>query len=266
MKYMLKKVMAGMIAAVMMFMFTAVAENSLTAYYSDGSVYVEWHAVGDCVLTVYRNEWPISVCSVRGEDGGAVIPVGEANGNYTVRLQSNAGCVTADVSMKQEGNSAPVPTSNVEVKPTVTPMMTSAPTAVPVVTAVPTGRPTEDAGQQISGLAAQVVAQTNAERAKYGLPELTVSSELTRAACVRAREIVEKFSHTRPDGTSWSSVSAQATGENIAKGHNSADRVMAAWMSSEGHRANILRERFGSIGVCALEANGVIYWVQLFGR
>ena len=41
---------------------------------------------------------------------------------------------------------------------------------------------------------------------------------------------------------------------------------MAAWMSSEGHRANILRESYGSIGVCAQKVNGVIYWVQLFGK
>ena len=27
-----------------------------------------------------------------------------------------------------------------------------------------------------------------------------------------------------------------------------------------------LRESYGSIGVCALKVNGVIYWVQLFGK
>ena len=93
-----------------------------------------------------------------------------------------------------------------------------------------------------------------------------MSDELTRAACVRASEIVRQFSHTRPDGSSCFTVSGAAYGENIAKGQSGADRVMAAWMSSEGHRANILRESYGSIGVCALKVNGVIYWVQLFGK
>lgn len=115
-------------------------------------------------------------------------------------------------------------------------------------------------------MADEVVRQVNEERAKNGLSPLRTDAELTRAACVRAGEIVELFSHSRPDGSSWSTVSAAARGENIAKGQSSADRVMAAWMSSEGHRANILRESFGSIGVCALRVNGVMYWVQLFGR
>lgn len=117
-----------------------------------------------------------------------------------------------------------------------------------------------------SSLAAQVIRQVNEERARYGLPALKEDAHLTQAASVRAMEIAQSFGHTRPDGSSWSTVSDRAFGENIAKGHNSADRVMAAWMSSEGHRANILRERFGSIGVCALEIDGVLYWVQLFGR
>ena len=112
----------------------------------------------------------------------------------------------------------------------------------------------------------ELAAQVNAERAKYGLSSLTVSDELTRAACVRASEIVRQFSHTRPDGSSCFTVSGAAYGENIARGQSSADRVMAAWMSSEGHRANILRESYGSIGVCAQKVNGVIYWVQLFGK
>ena len=43
-------------------------------------------------------------------------------------------------------------------------------------------------------------------------------------------------------------------------------KVMAAWMSSEGHRANILRESFGSIGVCAYKVGNVVYWAQEFGR
>ena len=37
-------------------------------------------------------------------------------------------------------------------------------------------------------------------------------------------------------------------------------------MESDGHRANILREGFDSIGVgCYQAADGSLYWVQLFG-
>lgn len=125
---------------------------------------------------------------------------------------------------------------------------------------------TQTGGQSMTSMAAQVISDVNAERMRYGLKPLTVDPQLMAAARVRAQEIARKFSHTRPDGTKWSTVSPAAKGENIARGHNSAYRVMAAWMSSSGHRANILRESFGSIGVCALKVNGVIHWVQLFGR
>lgn len=115
-------------------------------------------------------------------------------------------------------------------------------------------------------LAAQVIAYTNSDRARYGLAPLRADAELTAAARVRAQELLQKFSHTRPDGSSWSTVSAKAKGENIARGYRSAAAVTAAWLSSAGHRRNILRESYGSIGVCTVRVNGVIYWVQLFGR
>ena len=44
------------------------------------------------------------------------------------------------------------------------------------------------------------------------------------------------------------------------------DAGFTLWLSSQGHRENILRSSFGSIGVCAYRLNGVLYWVQLFGK
>lgn len=117
-----------------------------------------------------------------------------------------------------------------------------------------------------ASLAGQVVQQVNAERAKYGLSPLRVDPELSRAAEIRAKEIVQKFSHTRPDGSRWITVSKSAYGENIARGQKTADKVMAAWLTSQGHRANILRKSFGSIGVCAYVSGGITYWVQIFGK
>ena len=118
----------------------------------------------------------------------------------------------------------------------------------------------------VTANAQSVVNQVNRERAARGLSALRIDPVLTAAAQIRAKEIVQKFSHTRPDGTKWSTVSDAAYGENIAKGQRTADKVMAAWMSSSGHRANILRANYGSIGVACLQSGGVYYWVQLFGR
>lgn len=122
-----------------------------------------------------------------------------------------------------------------------------------------------NSGVSMNVMAAEVVRQTNGDRVKYGLPALKEDPELTRAALVRAQEIVKTFSHTRPDGSRGITASSIARAENIAKGQQTADKVMAAWMSSSGHRATILRTTISKIGVCAYRVNGIMYWVQLFG-
>ena len=116
-----------------------------------------------------------------------------------------------------------------------------------------------------SSKASDIISQVNMERAKYGLSPVKVSASLTQAAYIRAQELTSVFSHTRPDGTSWSTVSAYANAENIARGYTTTDKAMAAWLTSEGHRKNIINSRYTTIGVCAYEYNGVMYWVQLFG-
>lgn len=119
-------------------------------------------------------------------------------------------------------------------------------------------------------LAEQVVALVNEERAAAGLNPLTINESAMSAALVRAKEIKQSFSHTRPNGSSFSSalkeqgVSFRGSGENIAYGQRSPEEVMNAWMNSSGHRANILNAKFTSIGVGCYEQNGTLYWTQLF--
>ena len=119
--------------------------------------------------------------------------------------------------------------------------------------------------------AAQVAALVNQERAKAGLAPLTVNARAAAAAQVRAKEITTSFSHTRPDGSSFSTalkeagVSFRRSGENIAYGQRSPQAVMDVWMNSSGHRANILNPNFTEIGVGHYtNAAGVNYWTQLF--
>lgn len=128
---------------------------------------------------------------------------------------------------------------------------------------------TPDDGAQ-SSYEAAVVRLVNAERAKAGLSALTVDAKAQAAAQVRAREQAQSFSHTRPNGSSYSTAlteagaSFRASGENIAYGQKTPEAVMNAWMNSSGHRANILSARFSAIGVGYAEVNGQAYWTQLF--
>ena len=116
----------------------------------------------------------------------------------------------------------------------------------------------------------EVVRLVNAERAKAGLPALSMDRTVNAAAQVRAQEIVLSFSHTRPNGANCftalreAGVNYRGAGENIAYGQSSAQAVVNAWMNSEGHRANILNANFTAIGVGHHVRNGVHYWTQFF--
>jgi uncharacterized protein YkwD len=49
---------------------------------------------------------------------------------------------------------------------------------------------------------------------------------------------------------------ARVAAENLASGNVSADRIVAMWMASPGHRANILDRRLTKIGVAAVYSRG----------
>ena len=127
------------------------------------------------------------------------------------------------------------------------------------------GSPKQVTGKEDYSSAYQVMNLVNQERRNAGLNELKMDADLMEAAMQRAAELVFSFSHTRPSGQSCFTVSDKAFGENIAVGYWNADLVMNGWMNSEGHRANILREYYTSIGVGCFWYDGVGYWVQLFG-
>ncbi len=126
-------------------------------------------------------------------------------------------------------------------------------------------------GTEHSEYVSEVVRLVNEHRAANGLSALSASnSSLMKAAAKRAQEQAQLFSHTRPNGQSWSTVlgefgiSYRGAGENVAYGQSSPAEVVNAWMNSEGHRANILNANFSNIGVGVHYQNGTYYWAQLF--
>ena len=126
------------------------------------------------------------------------------------------------------------------------------------------------ANDTLAAYANEVLQLVNQERTKAGLSSLTSEATITAAANVRAQESRQSFSHTRPNGTSFSTalrehgVSYRTSGENIAYGQRTPQEVVNAWMNSPGHRANILNPSFNKIGIGVYQYNGTIYWSQLF--
>ena len=103
-----------------------------------------------------------------------------------------------------------------------------------------------------------VLQAMNRTRAAHGLPALRVDSSLTRAARAQSATIVrtQVFTHgsfgARING---SGARGPFFGENLAWGVGSratARAIVAGWLASPGHRANLLRPGFRRVGLGAL--------------
>ena len=103
----------------------------------------------------------------------------------------------------------------------------------------------------------QVIILTNQERINNGCEPLVMDDRLQLAAEGHSQDMAinDFFSHTAPDGTTpWDRIHEEGyyysmAGENIAAGYPSPESVVQAWMSSDGHRGNILNCGFTDIGV-----------------
>lgn len=123
----------------------------------------------------------------------------------------------------------------------------------------------------------EVVALTNAERAKVGCQVLKRHESLDKAAQGHSADMASKnyFSHNSLDGRSPFDRMAAAgypgnTGraENIAAGRPTPAGVVEAWMQSPGHQRNMLNCAYKSIGVGYAHTTTSQYrhyWVQNFG-
>ena len=123
----------------------------------------------------------------------------------------------------------------------------------------------------------EVIDLVNAERAAQGLHPLNLDLDLATAARDHSEDmgLQDYFSHTSLDGRTVPDRIRAAGyffntyGENIAGGQPNPESVIDAWMSSPGHRANILNSNFCDIGVgYAYLADSPYrhYWTQDFGR
>jgi len=95
----------------------------------------------------------------------------------------------------------------------------------------------------------------NRARAQNGLPALLSDAHLQRAAISHSREMLatDTFAHGA-FGTRMLQfdVSYSLAGENLAWGTGSlgtAHAIVAAWLASPEHRANLLRPSFRRVGV-----------------
>jgi uncharacterized protein YkwD len=130
----------------------------------------------------------------------------------------------------------------------------AAPTKIylPLITA-PAG--VQTAEQQST--AAQILSLINAERAEANCPALVSDPKLTAAAQGHTEDMAANnfFDHRGSAGTTVSDRVTAAgytwrrVGENIAAGYGAPAAVVAGWMASPGHRANILNCAYAHTGI-----------------
>ncbi len=106
---------------------------------------------------------------------------------------------------------------------------------------------------------AAVVCLTNVERANAGLAALVPEGRLEEAAQAYSGLLVRDqfFAHVTPEGSALTNrlrayTGWRRVGENLAWGEGSRGTpraIVAAWMASPGHRANILSDQFTEVGI-----------------
>lgn len=114
----------------------------------------------------------------------------------------------------------------------------------------------------------------NSDRARYGLPPLRIDPALSRIARIKSEDMRDNryFAHTSPTyGDVRQMLSAfgyayAGAGENIAR-HATVEKSQAAFLSSPGHRRNIMNKAYTKVGVgVALDEKGFVYLTQIFAR
>ena len=125
----------------------------------------------------------------------------------------------------------------------------------------------------------EVLSLVNQERVKNGLSKLSWGDSCAEAAQIRAVELRSLYSHTRPDGRSWDTTCIEPNdgkyeyyeGENLMAGNSavSPETVVAAWMNSEAHKANILNPNFTKLSVGFVfdkSSQYKTFWSQYFSN
>ncbi len=150
-----------------------------------------------------------------------------------------------------------------------------------IVLAAPLAPPAPNEAQAVSRRVLELVNEARSSARRCGWKRfkaaapVVLSDALQRAALAHARDMAERssLSHSGRDGSTAGERATSAgyrwrlIGENIAAGQSTPERVVADWVKSPRHCANLMSGELSEMGVAfAVEPQSVsgIYWTQLF--
>ena len=100
-----------------------------------------------------------------------------------------------------------------------------------------------DDGNYLRNEASRMLAYVNDYRISQGLSPFVESGAVNNVADIRAKELTQLVSHTRPNGTPWYTVGANVSSENLAGGYDARETV-DEWIASPGHNTNLLNNSY----------------------
>lgn len=137
--------------------------------------------------------------------------------------------------------------------------------AVPAVSsgapALQAGAPPASSSTTLTAREAGLLAATNLERERAGLPALRMNATLTAIARARVQDMAanDYFAHFGPEGQSAFALVADAglrfsaIGENLARVRgdetSSVEFAIQNFMASSMHRGNVLNDRYAQVGI-----------------
>ena len=118
------------------------------------------------------------------------------------------------------------------------------------------------------------LAAINVEREQRGMAVLTPDPRLTEAALIHACDSAarNRMGHDGSDGSDLGDrvkregYRYRAIAENVAAGYRTPTSVVQGWMTSSGHRRNILTRNARDMGLgIATAGDGTLHWVLNLG-
>ncbi len=123
----------------------------------------------------------------------------------------------------------------------------------------------------------RLIEATNRVRLSYGLPALEAHPALMAAAEDKARDmaIFGYFAHKSPQGIQpwyWfkkNDYHYTYAGENLAINYRDTDSLIADWLESQSHKANLMSPRYRDVGVAivttVIDGRSYTFIAELFG-
>lgn len=123
----------------------------------------------------------------------------------------------------------------------------------------------------------QLLYLTNLDRQENGSAPLSLNDKLSLAAAQKAKDMFSEdyWAHNSPSGkTPWVFIKNAGytyvyAGENLARGFQTSDDVVKAWMASPDHRENMLSKNYTDVGFAVekgkLLGEDTVLIVEMFG-